>query len=249
MQHLEPDRLVDLALYDSSADSDESVHLAECAGCRAEIDAFKQVADIGAETQSVRDLPAPPESVWAGIVAETGVSAEPGGAGPDRDDVVRPFPPAHGNGHRRRRRRGWLPPFLMATAAAVLAVVGTVAVTQFIDRPPAAEVTARATLSPLPTAPANARGDAEVLDGEELRVDVSRLPLTAGYYEIWLLNPEDTTKMQSLGAVPGKANEVVLPIPPGTDLNTYRLVDISAEPHDGNSAHSGDSLLRGTLTN
>ena len=55
--------------------------------------------------------------------------------------------------------------------------------------------------------------------------------------------------MVSIGNLPGRAGDVTLPIPPGTDLNRYRLVDISAEAHDGNSAHSGDSLLRGTLTN
>jgi hypothetical protein len=54
--------------------------------------------------------------------------------------------------------------------------------------------------------------------------------------------------MQSLGGL-SDSSEAVLPIPPGTDLNTYRLVDVSAEAHDGNSAHSGDSQLRGTLTN
>jgi hypothetical protein len=124
-----------------------------------------------------------------------------------------------------------------------------VAVVQLTGRPPAQDITARATLAPLKGAPPSARGDAEVLDGDELRLDVSRLPLTAGYYEVWLLNPDDTTKMQSLGSLPSKTEDVVLPIPPGTDLNTYRLVDVSAEAHDGNSAHSGDSLLRGTLTN
>jgi len=42
--------------------------------------------------------------------------------------------------------------------------------------------------------------------------------------------------------------EAFLPVPPGTDLNRYRLVDISDEPHDGDATHSGRSLLRGTLT-
>ena len=86
-----------------------------------------------------------------------------------------------------------------------------------------------------------------MLDDDELRVDVSDLPLTTGYYEVWLIDPEDTSRMQSLGGLPAGA-EAVLPIPPGTDLRTYRLVDVSVEAHDGNSAHSGDSLLRGTLT-
>ncbi len=248
MQHLDPDRLVDLALSESPADTDESVHLAECSGCSAEIDALKSVAEIGAETQSVRDLPTPPESVWDGIVAATGISAGADPVGQPDDDVVRPFPQNRGNGHRRRRRKGWLPPFLLATAAAVLAVVGTVTVLEFTGRQPM-EVTARAVLDPLSIAPANARGDAVVLNGDELKVDVSGLPLTAGYYEVWLLNPDDPTKMQSLGSLPERDKDVVLPIPPGTDLNTYRLVDVSAEAHDGNASHSGDSLLRGTLTN
>jgi hypothetical protein len=249
VEHLDSDRLVDLALFDGSADIEETVHLADCARCRAEIEALKKVAEIGAETQTVRHLPPPPDSVWAGIVAATGVGTKPA-ASIERDgDVVRPLPPARGNGHNRRRPRKWLPPFMLATAAAVLAIVGTLAVMQLADRQPPSEVTARATLAPLRGAPPSARGDAEVLDGEELRVDVSRLPLTAGYYEVWLLNPDDISKMQSLGSLPSKTEDVVLPIPPGTDLNTYRLVDVSAEQHDGNSAHSGDSLLRGTLTN
>jgi hypothetical protein len=42
--------------------------------------------------------------------------------------------------------------------------------------------------------------------------------------------------------------DVVLPLPPGADLNQYRLVDVSAEAFDGDAAHSGKSLLRGTLT-
>lgn len=251
MQHLDPDRLVDLALFDSSADTDESVHLAECPGCRAEIDTLKNVAEIGAETQDVRDLPTPPESVWDGIVAATGISAaaDPVAAQPD-DDVVRPFPQNRGNGHRGRRRKGWLPPFLLATAAAVLAVAGTVTVLEIAGRQNT-DVTARADLRPLDPAPPNARGDAQVLNGRELKIAAADLPLTAGYYQVWLLNPDDPTKMQSLGSLPDNdpGKNVVLPIPPGTDLNTYKLVDVSAEAHDGNSAHSGDSLLRGTLTN
>ena len=62
-----------------------------------------------------------------------------------------------------------------------------------------------------------------------------------------LIDPEDPTKMVSIGNLSDKP-DVLLPIPPGTDLNQYRLVDVSDEPHDGNVAHSGHSLLRGTLT-
>jgi hypothetical protein len=227
--HLDPDRLVLLALSEDVADDTESVHLATCAGCRSEIDELKQVAELGAETQDVRTLPPPPERVWAGIAA-----------------AVAP-PPQRRVAPARLRSRRLLAPVLSAVAAAVIAIAGTVTVIRVLDRPPAVDVTARATLTPLPTAPAAARGSAEVLAGDELRVDVSDLPLTRGYYEVWLIDPENTTRMQSLGSLPGPS-AVVLPIPPGTDLATYRLVDVSAEPYDGNSSHSGDSLLRGTLT-
>jgi hypothetical protein len=54
--------------------------------------------------------------------------------------------------------------------------------------------------------------------------------------------------MVALGSLLDR-QDVVLPVPPGTDLNRYRLVDVSDEPHDGDATHSGRSLLRGTLTN
>jgi hypothetical protein len=33
------------------------------------------------------------------------------------------------------------------------------------------------------------------------------------------------------------------------DLRTYHIVDISAEPYDGDQTHSTSSVLRGNLTN
>ncbi|MEV6489580.1 anti-sigma factor [Actinoplanes sp. NPDC051633] len=223
MPHLEPDRLVLLALAEDMPEETETAHLAVCAVCRAEMGELRHVAALGAETQGLVDLPAPPERVWDGIAAATAA----------------PVPTVRIRAPRRR----WLVPVLAAAVAATIAVAGTV----WVTRPATPPVTAQATLAPLKEAPPSARGDAEVLAGDELRVDVSNLPLTAGYYEVWLLNPDEPGKMQSLGSL-GDRSEVVLPIPPGTDLNRYRTVDVSAEAHDGNSAHSGDSLLRGTLT-
>ncbi|MCA2217295.1 anti-sigma factor [Jidongwangia harbinensis] len=238
MQHLDPDRLVLLAFSDSPAD-DEAVHLSECAGCRAEIDALKHVTELGSETQELRDLPPPPDRVWTGIAAEVAKAEAAPAPVVDLTAVRR-------SGRRRMPR--WAGPVVSAAAAAVLAVAGTVTVIRWMDRPAAPDVTASATLEPLKGVPDTARGDARVLSGAALEVDVRNLPLTPGHYEIWLIDPEDITKMQAIGAVPQGTDAVQLPIPPGTDLNRYRLVDVSAEPNDGNSAHSGNSLLRGTLT-
>ncbi|MBU2667946.1 anti-sigma factor [Actinoplanes bogorensis] len=137
------------------------------------------------------------------------------------------------------RRRKWL---VAAVAAVVLAVVGVIVVV----RAPAEQITARATLTPLGTVPPTAGGDVRVLADGRLRIDVHNLPLTTGFHEVWLLDPEDPAKMVALGSLADRPT--LLPVPPGTDLARYRLVDVSDEPHDGNAAHSGHSLLRGTLT-
>ncbi|WP_433824506.1 anti-sigma factor [Actinoplanes sp. CA-015351] len=241
MQHLDPDRLVLLALSEEQFDLDESDHLTQCAGCRHELDALRDVAEIGAEVQGLRDLPAPPERVWRAIEEDVAVaSRRPLRSVPDSALRVP-------QGVERRKRAAWRKPVLAAAAAAVLAVAGTVTVTRLLDRPATEQVTARATLSPLPAVNAAAGGSVRVLSDGVMRIDVRNLPLTTGFHEVWLIDPDDVTKMVALGTLPDAA-DVVLPVPPGTDLNRYRLVDVSDEPHDGDATHSGRSLLRGTLT-
>ncbi|WP_250031422.1 anti-sigma factor [Paractinoplanes maris] len=217
MHHLDPDRLVLLALSDEPG-LDESDHLDGCAACRHDLAALRDVAGIGAELQDLRDLPAPPEHVWSAIESEI--------AGPAR---------------RRRPRR--LVPAMAAAVAAVVAVAGAVA----FFRAPAEQVVARATLTPLATVPAGAGGSVRVLADGQMRIEVRNLPLTTGFHEVWLIDPDDLTRMVALGNLGDRPDEV-LPVPAGVDMNRYSLVDVSDEPHDGDATHSGRSLLRGTLT-
>ncbi|WIM99628.1 anti-sigma factor [Actinoplanes oblitus] len=231
---MDPDRLVLLALSEEETEASEAEHLMGCAGCRHDFEALRTVADLGAEAEELRDLPPPPERIWRAIEADV--------SGPAR----RPAPVTDLAGRRGRFRRRL--PVLLAAAAVVLAVAGTVVVDRFLSRPPAEQVTARATLSPLPAVPDVAGGDVQVLADGQLRIDVRNLPLTTGFHEVWLIDPDDLTKMVALGNLTDRA-DALLPVPPGTDLHRYRLVDVSDEPHDGDAAHSGHSLLRGTLTN
>ncbi|MBM2615096.1 anti-sigma factor [Actinoplanes sp. LDG1-06] len=226
MRHLDPDRLVLLALSDEPRDPGESEHLAGCADCRHELDAFRGVAGLGSEAQDLRDLPPPPEHVWRAIEA----------------GIVSPV-----RARTRRRRPRWVTTAVIAAAAAVVAVAGTVVVERVVDRSAAEQVTARATLKPLATVPADAGGSVRVLADGKMSIDVRNLPLTTGFHEVWLIDPDDLSRMVALGSLTDRP-DAVLPVPPGTDLNRYRLVDISDEPHDGDAAHSGRSLLRGTLT-
>jgi hypothetical protein len=263
VQHMDPDRLVILALGESDEDPAESAHLAGCTSCRTEIDAVRHVADVSAETQGLAELPPPPDRVWQAIAAGVARSrpAPSASAAPTppgvRDHTVPtssghagrglPQTPDRRPGRRLPRVLHRMPRTLVAVAAAVLAIAGTVTVIQLTGRPSTTTVTARASLSPLQGAPANAAGNARVLAGGELHIHASDLPLTTGHYEVWLIDPDDTTKMVQLGSL-NAAADVTLPIAPSVDLNRYRLVDVSAEANDGNSAHSGKSLLRGTLT-
>ncbi|WP_436532670.1 anti-sigma factor [Actinoplanes sp. HUAS TT8] len=247
MQHLDPDRLVLLALSEELEDLTELEHLERCAECRSEMDALRHVAELGVGSQDLKDLPPPPEHVWQAIAAD--ITAPPVGTGtitpavvtPDESATVIDLP-------QRRSRPRWLMPVVAAAAAAVLAVAGTVAVSRFTGSAPAERVTARATLTPLQTVPAGAGGDVQVYADGTLRIDVRDLPLTSGFHEVWLLDPDSPGKMVAIGNLSGRP-DAVLEVPPGTDLNRYRLVDVSDEPHDGDATHSGKSLLRGTLTN
>ncbi|WP_435822725.1 anti-sigma factor [Micromonospora arborensis] len=89
-------------------------------------------------------------------------------------------------------------------------------------------------------------GDARVLQNHQLHLHAANLPRVPGYYEVWLINPT-TMKMLSVGTL-GGGPDALLPLPPNVDLQSYSVVDVSAEQYDNKPAHSGDSLLRGTLT-
>ena len=266
MPHLDPDRLALLALADPPEEG-ETGHLSTCPRCRQEVASLREVAALGAQTQSVRDLPAPPDRVWRGILAEVS-SAAPAAAPAAAPTAAPTAAPATGDhtaadpaGRRPARgarplaavRNRWTRLPVLAAAAAALVVAGTLGVGRLVDRedatPPAPPVAARATLDRLPTAPAGVRGDARVLGtggAERLHLHVTGLPLSTGYYEVWLIDPR-TERMISVGTLGGAA-DALLPLPATVDLNAYRVVDVSAEAYDGRPAHSGHSLLRGTLT-
>ncbi|MEU0550811.1 anti-sigma factor [Micromonospora sp. NPDC005979] len=278
MQHLEHERLVFLALGESEADDGERTHLDTCAQCRTELTTLRQVAGLGAETQGLGDLPDPPAHIWQGIEAEIRaaegdvVQARTVGAVAALTRAGRPQVPAQAHGttaedaddsaasstltrldatRRPRRSRGWsrwAATAVTAVAAAAIGVVGTVSVLEPTEPTPAKTPTvlASAPLAAFGSTPKSAQGDARVLQGGQLHLHVANLPRVPGYYEVWLINPT-TMEMFSIGTLGGDA-DALLPLPPNVDLKSYSVVDVSAEQYDNNTRHSGNSLLRGTLT-
>ena len=55
----------------------------------------------------------------------------------------------------------------------------------------------------------------------------------------------DVTQLVSLGVLEGDSGTFA--IPAGLELDELPVVDVSLEPFDGDPAHSGDSVVRGTL--
>lgn len=104
---------------------------------------------------------------------------------------------------------------------------------------------AAAELTPLRDAATTGTARAVQHDGVvNLRVNANPLQ-DSGIYEVWLLH-EDGTRMVALGFL-AAGTEGDFVVPAGLLGSGYRTVDISLEPDDGNPAHSGVSLARGTL--
>jgi len=149
----------------------------------------------------------------------------------------------------RRRRRGWVP---VAAAACAVGLVGGIAAGawwQSTSAPAPETVIAQAQLDALPgwTASGSALVE-ETADGRrEVVVDLADDADAGadGLREVWLLT-SDATGLVSVGLLDGSSGR--FSIPAGVDLSEFPVVDVSAEPADGNPAHSGDSIVRGTLS-
>jgi hypothetical protein len=221
-----------LALGEEALDGAETGHLDTCEVCRAEVSDLRTVAGLGRQTQDVHDLPAPPEHVWHLINAELGTS--------EREAPVRPV-----------KRRRWQP----ILVAAMVGALAAAAITYVLVKPDGHACGQSVALAALPGAPTGVRGAACIVTsgGERrLRVTADGMPVPKnGFYEVWLIDGDSLgdpqhLRMATLGNL-GGADSEEFTLPPNVDVAKYDVVDISAEPNDGNAAHSGKSLLRGRL--
>ncbi|MFJ8685428.1 anti-sigma factor [Micromonospora wenchangensis] len=235
------------------------------AGIMAELDAVAQVPSL-AEAHR-QDLGPDPTPAGDGVrpahrepPAGTGDRDPSAGTGDRKPSTISGDRPesrrrssSPGGGHaarpagRSRRWPRWATTVVSATAAAAIAVFGTVLVLGDRGAAPQQDVLASAPLAAYGSTPKDARGDARVFADGRLHLHVANLPDVTGYYEVWLINPT-TMEMFSVGVLRGSSGDALLPLPPNVDLQAYSVVDVSAEQYDNQPAHSGDSLLRGTLT-
>jgi hypothetical protein len=230
--HCSPEQLA-LAALREPLPAEDAAHLAECPACTGEVASLQRSVDILAVPALAAPGPpvAPPPQVWTAIAAATGVQTTP------RTERA----PAEVVPLRPRRWVRWLP---LAAAVLVGGVVGGAVVAVRGDDGGA--VVAETALDPLPDEDASGSAEVREHDGSRsLQVDLDAPALTEGYYEVWVMQP-DAVRMVPVGVV--QRGDTVLPLPAGLDLGDYPLVDVSVEPLDGNPAHSGLSVARGTLS-
>ncbi|MGY6500349.1 MAG: anti-sigma factor [Acidimicrobiales bacterium] len=201
-------------------------------------------------------LEAPPASVWDAIAAATGqAGGDTAGAGAPAVGSVAPAQtPAPTDLSERRARRTQTPPVWLAAAAAVLAVmvvaVGALSIASLGgDDAPAGTEIAAAELDVLVSSWTDLGASATLrqLDTDDeivLDLDVAGLQEVDGFFEVWLLTPE-VDGLVSLGPLRSDGRYQV---PPGIDPARFSVVDVSIEPHDGDPTHSGNSILRGPLS-
>lgn len=65
--------------------------------------------------------------------------------------------------------------------------------------------------------------------------------------ELWLIEAADDGTILDVAPVSLIDGAGSFEVPATLDVTTHRIVDISIEPRDGDDAHSGRSILRGTL--
>ena len=249
MTHADPYELATIAAG-GAIDAALRAHLDSCAECRLALQEWQSTVTDPSDD----DLPSP--GVWRRIHESLGMSAE------TADDPLRrgadsvkasPHTPTRRrprSGSRRRppaaRRGVWIAAVAAATVVSV--TIGVIIGVRIgaPSAPQAPTVVAKATLAPFPGWDDTGQAIVEQTAAGEryLTVVLTGSVPDGDVREVWLMR-SDLKALISLGLLEKRTGRFAVPV--GIDLAQYDIVDVSAEPVDGNPAHSGDSIVRGAL--
>lgn len=188
----------------------------------------------------------PPADLWGRIAAAVAADEADRSAAPSTAGAAPAAPVVSLDVHRRRRHRRVLA--AVAAAVVVVAVTGAVLLgggSSPSDEPELVASTELEPLEPVGGATAEVR---LVREDDHLQLELDAHDMAAApdgqHYELWLLDPASASAAPvSLGAMSGS---VTVPLPDGVDPDEYDVVDVSLQ-EQGQTEHSGHSLLRGTL--
>ena len=181
-----------------------------------------------------------PAAVWGGIAAALAAEDEPPVVANDEPVVLA----------QRRRPMVWL--LAAAAAVVVLLVAGLIVSSVSSDDPVQVAATELQPFEGIDVGEASAEVRLEQSgDAEQLEITMDDLPAPAAgtFYELWLLSEGDGEPV-SVASMKDPAPHVstTVAVPPGTDTSRYRVVDVSVQHEGAGPAHSGESILRGTLS-
>lgn len=249
MSHPDEETLAGLAFGDTDGATDDLTHVSTCATCSATVDELRRVAAAVATSAPRLDLATPPAGLLDRIEAqiddeELRTDAPISQVLGQPLVVTEPRTPAAARSRRRWASAAW------AGGAAAAGIAIGLLTGYTVWKEPAPPVPVEVASTQLDTLVTHQwQGNATLLredDKELLSVRTERLDAGSGYLEVWLIN-RDGKRMVSLGVLRGDGRSS-FPVTQQLIDEGYVVVDISREGFDDKPEHSGDSLLRGTLS-
>ncbi len=234
--HTDPEVLALIALGERDAASPEQLdHIEHCEACSEQLSEMADLARIGRASSEQAVLETPSPQVWDRIRSELRL-------GQDQSSIV----PAPGeSAGRSRNRRQALALALAAVLALIVGVGGTLAWQQL--RSPSDTVVASTALTALPDwtgATGEAMLEEDASGGKVLVVTIDTPRPVVGLRQVWLID-KNVKQMVPIGQLTSSVQR--FPLDAGIDVGRFPVVDVSVEAIGGNPAHSGDSIVRGTL--
>jgi hypothetical protein len=242
--HTNPELLALLALGEDVGNADDREHLRNCPECSREVAELAKLAGIG-RSAGAEDLLMPPApQVWDRVRAELGFADSPALERTEITDQpaasVSPLPVPDSRPARGLR---W-----MALAAVLALITGFGIGTGWQQlRQPSQTVIAKADLKAFPKYPGSS-GSASITideDGNKFLVVKISTPDKVQDLQVWMISSAGKG-MRAMGFIDSGGEP--LPLPRDMSLVQFPIVDVSDEPlNDANPAHSGNTVVRGTL--
>jgi hypothetical protein len=268
--HTNPEVLALVALGERDAASAEELdHIARCAACGQEVTDLGHLSQVGRTISDHFTLETPSPEVWDRIRAQLGFDPEfssdlvpaPDLVPPDDLSSLTPLTPTRplsvvrstGDDEvpgperldqPRPNRRRVLSLALAAVLALLAGIGGTLAWQHYADKD---TVVSSAPLQALP-AWSGAQGTATLEEdaaGNKVLVISMVTPRPVdGIQQVWLADAT-ATDMTPIGPLSQPAQR--FPLPKDLDVSRFPVIDISVQQPGGDPAHSGNSIVRGTL--